>query len=69
MAAVFDLIEAPPRVVFISAPSSDEVLPVPGGGSTVLNCAVGAPIPPQLEQIMREAYQTPFATDLLQTTQ
>jgi hypothetical protein len=30
---------------------------------------LGTPIPPQLEQIMREAYQTPFATDLLHTTQ
>jgi hypothetical protein len=35
----------------------------------VLGCAVYTPIPPQLEQIMREAYQTPCAPDLLQTTQ
>ncbi len=38
-------------------------------GPLALDYALGTPIPPQLEQIMRQAYQTPFTPNLLQTTQ
>jgi len=68
MAAVFDLILAPPRAVSISTPSADEALPVPGGGATVFGGAVGTAIPPPREPMMRAAYQTPCATDFRQTT-
>src|SRR2546427_2669911 len=69
MAAVFDLIWAPPRVVAHQRGILPRGLARPQAGATALGCAWGTPIPPQLEQIMRQAYQTPFAPDLRQTTQ
>src|SRR2546428_167593 len=68
MAAVFDLLLAPPRAVSVRTRSAHEAWPVPGGGSTVFGCVVSPPLPPQLEPMMREADQTPCAPALRHTT-
>jgi len=69
MAAVFDLILAPQRAVAHQRAILQRGMARPQGGPPALGCTLDTPIPPQLEQSMRQADQTPFATDLRQTTE
>jgi hypothetical protein len=55
MAAVFDLILAPPRAVAHQRAILQRGIARLQRGPTALGGALGTPIPPQLEQIMRQA--------------
>ena len=69
MAPVFDLIWAPQRAVSHQRGILQRGMARPQAGPPALGGAWGTPIPPHLEPIMCQADQTPFAPDLLQTTQ
>jgi hypothetical protein len=69
MSAVFDRISTPQSAISHEHALFSRGIARPQRGPMALGYASGTPLSPQLEQSMREAYQTPFAPELLQTTQ